>query len=75
MNWTDKTTLTSIRDDGAKVGGFPDGEGGIEYWAYPPGWRPRDYDGHEPQGPHKTLQEAKASLQTMLPLWGEGATQ
>lgn len=69
MVWRDlDASYTAIREDGAKVGGFPGDDGTLEYWGYPPGWSPRNWDGADPTGPFRTLPEAKASLGTMLPL-------
>ena len=73
MIWTDLPTMTSIRDDGAKVGAFPGPDGCMEWWAYPPGYKPRGYEGPEPQGPFRTSAEAKASLSALLPFVEEAS--
>jgi hypothetical protein len=57
--WTDRPSMTSVRSDGAKVGAFTVG-GAIEWWGYSPA-------GH-PTGPHATAQDAKAAVDSALPL-------
>ena len=57
--WTDKPSMTSVRDDGAKVGCFYI-DGRSEWWGYPPSGCPT--------GPHETCEEAKAAVDSALPL-------
>ena len=61
-DWTDKMG-SSVRQDGAKVGEFPNGSG-YEWWAYPPGWRPRGPV--DALGPFNSRQEAKVALSSWL---------
>lgn len=57
--WTDKPSMTSVRDDGAKVGGFWV-NGRVEFWGYPVSACPT--------GPHETCEEAKRAVDSALPL-------
>lgn len=62
--WHDRPSFTSVREDGAKVGGFwvpkPDGSTRLEFWGYPKNGCPT--------GPHQTCEEAKAAVDAALPL-------
>lgn len=53
----------AVRGDGAKVGEFPI-DGRYEWWAYPPGWRPRGPV--DALGPFNSRQEAKVALSSWL---------
>ena len=64
MSWAD-LPATSIRDDGAKVMAYPTNDG-IEYWSYPPNWRPRCE--LTALGPYETIGQAKYALDTYLNL-------
>lgn len=56
--WIDKQSLTSVREDGAKVGCFwPDGR--EEWWGYPLN--------ASATGPYATCEEAKAAVDSALP--------
>ena len=55
--WTDKPSLTSVRTDGAKVGGFIV-DGRLEWWGYSPA--------NHPTGPHATLEDAKRAVDAGL---------
>lgn len=64
--WRDLPTMTSIRYDGAKIGAFPGPNGALEWWGYPPGYQPGQWEGADPQGPFATLADAKAAMSAML---------
>lgn len=59
VKWTDRQSLTSVREDGAKVGAFLV-NGIMEWWGYSP-------EGH-PTGPHPNCEEAKRAVDSALPL-------
>ena len=66
MTWRDHPG-GSRREDGAKVGEFASGPGeSMEWWAYPPGWKPRGTV--DALGPFQSRQEAKDSLSSWLGL-------
>lgn len=56
--WFDKPSMTSVREDGAKVGCFLV-SGQSEWWGYPVNGCPT--------GPHLTCNEAKAAVDSALP--------
>lgn len=57
--WIDKQSMTSVRDDGAKVGCFSV-NGRLEWWGYPLS--------AGATGPHASCEEAKAAVDSALPL-------
>lgn len=59
--WIDQPGgYTSLRPDGAKIGGFFEG-GKLEWWGYPPGYT---YRGPiEPLGPFGSMDDAKIALE------------
>jgi hypothetical protein len=63
--WTDHMG-SSVRSDGAKIGEFPaiDGRSGFEWFAYPPGWRPRGTV--EALGPFLNRDDAKRAITSWL---------
>lgn len=62
LPWTDKQTMTSVRADGAKVGGFVV-DGRLEWWGYPVNGCPT--------GPHASCEDAKRAVDAALPFGGE----